>query len=131
MRNGVIARLRSMRRWLVQAVVLALLLPAVIGALPQPALSAAAALDRDLATSVCGSKLPQQQGGQHDQAHDHCVLCATHCAVASPSLASATAAFSATPRAAGVPRAETAEAMAPSLQALLDASPPRGPPALA
>ena len=129
MRKGVLASLRNMRRWFAQAVVLALVLPALVGLLPQPALSATAALDRDLLLSVCGQNLPQPgQDGQHQSTHDHCVLCGNHCPSCSPSLASGSPAFTPVPRHSGRPEPATAEAIAAPLQALLDASPPRGPP---
>ena len=119
-----------MRRWFVQAVALALVLPALAGLLPQPALSAAAALDRDLMLSVCGQQVPgKTDGGQQHQGHDHCVLCSSHCPNCSPSLDSAGPAFAARPHLAGIPLSATAQAIAPPLLALLDASPPRGPPA--
>jgi len=120
-----------MRRWFVHAVALAMLLPALVGLLPQPALSASAALDRDLLISVCGQDMPQlPDGGQHQSGHDHCLLCGNHCPSCSPSLASAGPAFTVVPRHAGRPQVAAARAIAPPLQALLDASPPRGPPTL-
>lgn len=122
-----------MRRWLVHAVALALLLPAIAGLLPQPALSASAALERDLLVSVCGRDMPQQQdeGSRHPSGHDHCVLCSAHGTDCSPSLAAAAPAFMSVPPRTGIPSAVRAGVIAPPLQALLDASPPRGPPALA
>ena len=120
-----------MRRWFAHAVMLAFVLPALIGVLPQPALSASAALERDLLMSVCGQDMPQQdQGGQHQTSHDHCVLCGNHCPSCSPTLAGATPAFAAVPRHAAIPEPAAVTAVAPPLQALLDASPPRGPPTL-
>ena len=121
-----------MRRWFIQAVVFAFVLPALIGLLPNPALSASAALDRDVLSSVCGQDMPQQPdgGAPHQTSHDHCVLCGNHCPSCSPSLAATTPAFTAAPRKTDIPAAVTASALAPPLQALLDASPPRGPPAL-
>ena len=120
-----------MRRRLVQAVALVLVLPALLALVPQPALSAAEALDRDLMASVCGQQVPGQgdQGQQH-QLHDHCVLCSSPGASSTPSLATAEPAFAARPRLAAVPQPATARTIAPPLQALLDSSPPRGPPAL-
>jgi len=118
-----------MRRWFAHAVALALLLPILIGLLPQPALSAAAALERDVMLSVCGSDQPQQPGGEHHATHDHCVLCGNHGPNFTPTLASAAPAFTAVPRRSVAPAAATEQALAPPLQALLDASPPRGPPA--
>jgi hypothetical protein len=130
MRKGLLARLRNMRRWFIHAVVLTLMLPGLFGLLPQPALSASAALARDLQASVCGRDLPQQQGGgQHDQAHEHCMLCSSHCASCSPSLDSQTPAFAAAPRRSALASIEAAHLRPLPLQALLDASPPRGPPA--
>lgn len=120
-----------MRRWFAHAVVLALVLPVLIGLLPQPALSAASALERDLLLSVCGEDLPQQGSGGHQSTHDHCVLCGNHCPSCSPSLASAAPAYLSVPRRADRPRAAAATDIPPPLQALLDASPPRGPPASA
>lgn len=117
-----------MRRWLAHAVALALVLPVLIGLLPQPALSAAAALERDLLFSVCGQDGPQQGSSGHQSTHDHCVLCSNHCPSCSPSLASAAPAFTAVPRHSALSEAAAAAAIPPPLQALIDASPPRGPP---
>ena len=120
-----------MRRWFAQAVVLAFMLPALIGLLPQLALSASSALERDVLTSVCGQNgSGQQDRDRHSASHEHCVLCGNPCPNCSPSLADATPAFGARPALAGVPRAATADIMPAPLQALLDASPPRGPPAI-
>lgn len=130
MRGGLVTRLRGLRRWVAQAVALALLLPALIGLLPQPALSAASAFERDLLLSFCGENGPQQGGGQHQSTHDHCVLCGSHCSSLSPSLANAEPAFTAAPRRSDEPAVTVAATLAPPLQALLDASPPRGPPTL-
>jgi hypothetical protein len=129
MRHGVLASLRKMRRCLAQAVMLAIVLPALIGLLPQPALSASSALERDLMLSVCGQDVPQQPGGapQH-QAHEHCVLCASPCHSFGPSLAAAAPAFAAPPRDAEIAVADQRAVIASPLQALIDASPPRGPP---
>lgn len=118
-----------MRRWFAQAVALALLLPVLSGLLPQPALSAAAALERDIMLSVCGGDQPQ--GDEHRATHDHCVLCGNQGPTCTPSLATAAPAFALVPRRSLRPVAAAAEALAPPLQALIDASPPRGPPASA
>ena len=132
MDTGLLAWLRNTRRWFIQTVALAFVLPVLIGLLPQPALSASAALERDVLASVCGQSVPQQQGGgQHDQAHDHCVLCSNHCPSCSPSFGSPTAAFAAAPRQSSEAQVEAARLLPGPLQALLDASPPRGPPARA
>lgn len=122
-----------MRRCLVQAVALALVLPALIVLLPQPALSAAATLERDLMLSVCGQDMPQVPDGgpQQHAGHDHCVLCGNHCPNCSPGLASATPAFAGIPRRAPVSETAASRFRAPPLQVLLVASRPRGPPARA
>ena len=119
-----------MRRWFAQAVVFALVLPVLIGLLPQPALSATAALERDLVASVCGQDVPRLPDGgpQHQERHDHCVLCGNQCSSTSPSLAAASPAFSSMPRRLVIPAPAAALKLAAPLQALLDASPPRGPP---
>ena len=130
MRGGLVTRLRGLRRWVAQAVALALLLPALIGLLPQPALSAASTFERDLLLSVCGENEPQQSGGHHQSSHDHCVLCGSNCSSLSPSLANAEPAFTAAPRRSDEPTVTVAATLAPPLQARLDASPPRGPPTL-
>ncbi|MEI7600523.1 MAG: hypothetical protein WCJ41_14530 [Aestuariivirga sp.] len=120
-----------MRRWFAQAVMLAFVLPAIIGLLPQPALSASTALDQDILMSVCGQDLPGQPDGgqQHQATHDHCMLCGNHGQSCCPTLGASAPAFAATPRHVGIPQTATPEALASPLQALLDASPPRGPPA--
>ena len=132
MRRGIIVTLGRARRWLAQAVALVLVLPVLLSALPQPALSAAAALESDVMLSLCAGDGPQQgdHDGTHANGHDHCVLCGAACAGAGPSLANATPAFAAPPRRSGTPADRAAGALAPPLQARLDAVPPRGPPVL-
>lgn len=129
--KGALAGMRNMRRWFVHAVALALMLPAIIGLLPQQALSASAAFDRDFLVSVCGHDLPGQRtdGGQHQGGDDHCVLCAGHGFSCSPGIASVAPVSTAAPP-GSLPQPATASALAPPLQALLDARPPRGPPVL-
>ncbi len=120
-----------MRRWLARTVILAFMLPALVGLLPQPAVSAAVALERDILTSVCGqSGSSQPDQDRHGASHEHCVLCGNPCPSCAPSLAAATPAFTARPRLSAAPCAATADAAAAPLQALLDDSPPRGPPAV-
>ena len=82
-------QLRQARHWLARTMVFALLLPQLLGLLPQPSLSAAAALERDLAWSVCD---PAGGGpgerNEHNQQHDaQCILCTTGCQHCSPVLA--------------------------------------------
>jgi Protein of unknown function (DUF2946) len=59
-----------------------LLLPGILGALPQPELSAVDALLRDINIVVCtGTNSAEDQTGQHQQ-HDqecpNCIVCAAH-----------------------------------------------------
>ena len=123
--------MREKRRWIIQAVVFALVLPALMALVPQQALSASASLDRDILLSVCGKDGPQQDGGgAHTSPHEHCILCSSSCPSCSPALGAVAAAFASIPRALTVPRRAQAQSLAPPLQALLDASPPRGPPTL-
>lgn len=129
MRRGLIAELRALRRWIAQAVAVVLILPALLTLLPQPALSAAAALEQDLLSAVCGQDGSRQGGApQHQTSHDHCVLCSSNCPSCSPGLLTAAPAFAALPPPPARPQDGTAQAIAPPLRALLDASPPRGPP---
>ena len=131
MRTGLLGTLRTLRRWFAHAVMLAFVLPAMVGLLPQPALSASATLDRDLMTSVCGQSLPGKAGGgeQHQAMHDHCVLCGNHCPSCSPALNASAPAFAALPHRRSLPQQPADRSFASPLQALLDAHPPRGPPA--
>ena len=107
-----------------------LVLPALLAILPQPALSAAAALERDVMLSICGQDGPQQdgEGGHRSATHEHCVLCSASCSGVGPGLATATPAFAAQPQRPLLPQKEAAGRLAAPLAALLDASPLRGPP---
>lgn len=127
---GWLTRLMSSRRGIAAALALSLLLPALIGLLPQPALSASAALDRDIALSQCNpSGASKEQGApQHEAGHDHCILCGTSCPGGSPTLSSGGVAFTAAPEPSAVHLSLTAEALPRPHLALRDASPPRGPP---
>jgi hypothetical protein len=120
------------RRWIAQAVILAFAVPALLGLLPAPGATAASALERDLAASVCsnvGSGTPSGQE-QHHPLHDDCILCVVCNAAAGPALANGGSAFPGLPHAvAAVPPPLTALArLDPSL--LLSGSPPRGPPSI-
>ena len=131
MHRAWIISLRALRRSLAAAVAVALLLPALLTLLPQPALSASAALDRDLAHALCNPLGgPQDESAPVNHAdHGHCILCGTSCPACSPTLTPAGAAFATRPAitAAATPREHVA--LVPLLLALIDTSPPRGPPA--
>jgi hypothetical protein len=132
MHRGCLGFLRIRRRVTIHAVVLALVLPLVLGLLPQLAMAADNSLDRDVAASICGPSNPggPADGTIHHSGHGDCILCAS-CAATGVVPAGSTAAFGAEPR-----RVEAVPAVPPAglpqpLRALLDASPPRGPPAAA
>jgi hypothetical protein len=128
---GLLGSLRARRRVAIHAVVLALVLPLLLGLAPMRAAAGEAALARDIAASLCGPSVP---GGLPDGTEDHrghgaCILCAS-CAVPAVSPpGEAIAALLAPPRPAGGFRPMPAAGVPPPLRALLDASPPRGPPA--
>ncbi|WP_421693219.1 hypothetical protein [Aestuariivirga sp.] len=123
--------MREKRRWFIHAVLFAFVLPVLLGLVPQQALSASAALDRDIQLSVCGKDGSQQGGGgSHQSPHEHCILCSSGCPSCSPALGAAAPAFAAVPRPVAVPQPSQTLSLSPPLRALLDASPPRGPPSL-
>lgn len=120
----------QLRRGVVRWMIAVWLLPVLLGLLPTSVLPAAAALERDLAFSICsplGSTDPLG-GGSNGDHHQHCILCAAGCPVLGPA-----------PGAAGtllpLPREKAVLALASPTdgyfvfgQVLLDGSPPRGPP---
>jgi len=120
------------RRWVAQTVLLAFALPALLGLLPAPSISAAAALDRDLAASLCsnfGTGTPSGQE-QHHPLHEDCILCVVCKAAAGHALATGGSAFPGLPHTvAAVPPPLTALAR-PDPSLLLSGSPPRGPPSI-
>jgi hypothetical protein len=107
-------------------VLLAILVPVLLGLLPQPVSS----FERDLAVSVCGTQTQPGAPGHQSGGHDHCILCSAGCTHSGPALAGPVPAFApAAPEPCAFARI-TAQAGIPlPLRALLDASPPRGPPA--
>jgi hypothetical protein len=108
-------------------------LPLVLGLLPQPGLSAEAALARDLGQSICSPfGDASQTGGKDRQAdqHQHCILCVPGCSnCAPPDLAGEIAISFRSPEVPAVPR-RFQLSVYPSRPMLLDGSPPRGPPNL-
>lgn len=106
------------------------LFPLLLGLLPQPALSASATFERDLAWSICdpGTGVPGEHR-EHDQRHDaQCILCATGYPASAPALAADQTAIP--------PQRAAAQSSAPNvrpdlrtvLRVLRDGSPTRGPP---
>ena len=122
--------MRFLCRGLAAAMALAMILPVLMTLLPQPALSAAAALDRDLMHALCDpSGGPHDEDGPQKQAdHGNCILCGNSCPACSPTLTPAGAAFATRPALTVPATPREHVALAPPLQALIDASPPRGPP---
>lgn len=131
MNRGWLLALRTGRRGIARALAAALLFPVLVALLPPLSVSAAEALERDLAQSICGQTMPEQGGGmaQHT-GHDHCILAGTACPACAPTNTAAAPAFAAAPiRIASVPAygRDVSPPVRPVL--LLTASPPRGPPA--
>lgn len=62
------------RRGIISWMIAALLLPVLLGLLPQPAVSAETALDRAIAESLCGGTGPVRQQDRHGDEHQHCIL---------------------------------------------------------
>lgn len=132
MRTGWLAAMAVRRQVVVHLIAVALLLPLMIGLLPQPVLSATEALDRDIAMSTCVRPDAAPAGGQHHDAalHDCCILCAAGCAISGPALSEGVAAFAAAPRIAGFTPMLADRGIIVRREVLLDGSPPRGPPTL-
>ena len=132
MRTGWIGRLRRKRRGIVLGMMAMLILPLLLGLLSLSAPSAATALDRDIALSLCGpSDQPGEPGsGRHDLRHECCILCSAGCPACAPSATAGAAAFGPTPR-AGHSRPIAADAdVRPARPVLSFGSPPRAPPAI-
>lgn len=131
MSRGWLQALRAKRRAIARAMAVVLLFPTLLALLPPLTVSAAAALERDLAQSVCGQPTPEQGGGaaQHSD-HDHCILAGASCPVCAPSSAGAVPAFDAVPILPVSVPAVRRDILPPTRPLLLrSASPPRGPPA--
>jgi hypothetical protein len=132
MHRGWLCRLRQHRRWILHAVVIALSVPVILGLLPNPATSAASALERDLALSICG---PYGNGGpagreQLPSHPDACILCSICAAAAGPAPGDAGKAFFIERRTSAVAPHPLAVQLRPALSWLLFGSPPRGPPSI-
>lgn len=120
------------RRGIVRWIIAAWLLPVLLGLLPNSILPAAAALQRDLAFSICspsGSTDPLGGGGSGDH-RQHCILCATGCPVLGPAPGAAGTLLPLPQEKAALALASPAEDHFVFGQVLLDGSPPRGPPSI-
>jgi hypothetical protein len=132
MMKGLMTVLRRQQRAVSRVVVLAFLLPLLLGLLPQRALSAEEALLRDLATSLCpedvaGLPIGHQPGDQSDR-HGQCVLCVAGTPHAGPLVPSCVSVIATTEDGLfAVPRLDwTARPLRHHTPP--DDSPPRGPP---
>lgn len=110
------------------ALLVALVIPLLAGLLPQPALSAEAALARDIVASRCQPGEEPGQPGMDHQSRDCCILCSAAAApVTAPDLSQGIAA---TPRRALPRLAGVAEDPAPPRIPFYDSDLSlRGPPA--
>ena len=129
--RGWLSPCRTHRRSIVHAVLFALLLPLLLAIAPQPSLSASATLERDLALSICSGSGADHPAGQddHSAGHQQCILCASCATGQAPLLGGGSAAFMAAPRTTEARPVLPHRGVPPLLRAMLDARPPRGPPA--
>lgn len=131
MDGSLLSSVRQMRYWMVRWLIAAMLLPLLLSVLPPLGASAAAALERDLAWSVCNSDggMPADGGGQHQKHDTQCILCFTGCPLCAPALPASAAVAAVESRDIGdrAPRAQARSTLI--LHALRVGSPPRGPPA--
>jgi hypothetical protein len=120
--------LGRLRPWLVRWLVSVMLLPLLMGVLPQPGLSAAAALESDLAASRCANDAGTPSP-VHQQGHGApCVLCAAGCAVCAPALTDDRFAILPFRPAARDARSAEEQDGRNLFRLLRDGTPPRGPP---
>jgi hypothetical protein len=117
---------------LVRLAVLSFVLPLLLGLMPNPGTSAASALERDIALSICGSYGNGGPAGpqQHPAHPDACVLCSICAAAAGSAPVDAGAALIALNRSSVVESLPRATQLRPASSWLLFGSPPRGPPSI-
>lgn len=130
MSTGWLHAVRTRRHAIARALVAAWLFPVLLALLPPLSVSAATALERDLAQSVCGQSMPEPGGdAAHNTGHDHCIVAGASCPVCAPSTTAAAPAFVVAPTRLGVIPAFNRDVLPPVRQGLfLSANPPRGPP---
>lgn len=129
MRRGALRHFRHARPWLARWLALVMVLPLLIGVLPQPSLSAAAALDHDLLWSTCSETGAPVEERDHTQRHDaQCILCAVGCPSCAPLLTADRPVpfLSTTTRRSETPAIEAGQKTV--LRVLREGSPTRGPP---
>lgn len=130
MGTGAIRNMRRQRSWLAHWLVAVLLLPLLIGILPQPALSVEASLAQDLALSVCSPFEDHQSDGErgHKPAHEqHCIVCSAGCPLCAPALP-VNQALSLPSTATNRTLEYDSRDVIPVYGVLWHGSPPRGPP---
>lgn len=130
MHRGWISRLRLTRHVTARVMAVAMLLPALLSLLPQPALSAAAQLEQDLARAVCSASgahagAPQGQAGH--EGNTSCILCGVCASAGCAGLSGAGGALLAPPL-LGMGLRLAAQLPRQNLPAPSGGSPPRGPP---
>ena len=131
MHQGWISRLRRIRRATAQVVAVAMLLPALFSLLPQPALSAAAQLEQDLARALCsesGSHSTAPEGHAGHEGSASCILCAACASAGSTGLSGAAGGVSLALPERGMGQRLAAQRPRQHLPAPSGGSPPRGPP---
>lgn len=122
-----LAGLRRNRIGIARLLVALLMLPAVLGLLPKPALTQEQAFAAALAASRCtGDSSPQipDAPGRHDHS---CILCQVSCPLVGPALQPDTAAFPAPPRLASVAPVLAGKGELPKEHRRFEGV-PRGPP---
>lgn len=131
MHRGWLSRLRFTRHVTAQLVAVAMLLPALLSLLPQPALSAAAQLEQDLARALCSESGTHPAAPQDHARHEgsaSCILCAACASAGGPGLSGAAGGVSLAPPDLGMGLRLAAQLPRQHLPAPSGGSPPRGPP---
>lgn len=133
MHRGWLSRLKLIRHVTARVMAVAMLLPALLSLLPQPALSAAALLQQDLARAICSetgtqSSVPQGHAGHEPNAS--CILCGACASAGAGGLSAAPGYVSVAPPVRGSGLRLTAQLRRQHLPAPSGGSPPRGPPSI-
>jgi hypothetical protein len=128
MARGLFISLNRKRRGIVSWMIAALILPVLIGLVPQPALSAAQALDRAIADSLCGTQAPASQQDRHQDHIQHCILCSSGTLCCTMALPAGGAAAAPHPDHSGRPLLSEGSTLPSAFALHRDGSPPTGPP---
>ena len=133
MYRGWISRLKRIRHVTAQVVAVAMVLPALLSLLPQPALSAAALLEQDLARAICSETGPHSSAPQGQPGHERstsCILCGVCASAGGGGLSSGPESVSDASPVLGSGVRITAQLRLQHLPAPSGGSPPRGPPSI-